>query len=73
MGLGSPRPGSTGPPGPTFGDAGLDTGCCASPTPTDAAGTTGSKTVTLPFAGRLFVLGTLRAEIQNCTDICYVQ
>jgi hypothetical protein len=36
-------------------------------------GTTGSKTVTLPFAGRLFVLGTLRAEIQNCTDNCYVQ
>jgi hypothetical protein len=65
--------GTAGPPGPTFGDAGLDTGCCATPTPTGAAGVTGSKTVTLPVAGRLFVFGSLRALIENCTDNCSVQ
>ncbi len=65
--------GAIGLPGPTFGDAGLDTGCCASSTPTGAAAATGSKTVTLPFAARLFVFASVRALIQTCTTNCNVQ
>jgi hypothetical protein len=67
------RPGTVGPPGPTFGDVGLDTGCCASSTPTATAAATGSKTVTLPFAARLFVFGSVYTTIQNCTTNCFVQ
>jgi hypothetical protein len=65
--------GATGPPGPTFGDVGLTTGCCASPTPTAAASVTASRTVTLPAAARLYVFGSVRAVIENCSSSCTMQ
>ena len=62
--------GLTGSPGPTFADAGLDTGCCASSTPTGAAAPSGSKTVTLPFSARLFVFASVWTSISNCSTDC---
>ena len=65
--------GAKGDPGPTFGVAGLDTGCCPSPTPTAAATVASTKTVTLDTRARLLVLGSTRAAIYGCSSgICTV-
>ena len=65
--------GLTGSPGPTFADAGLDTGCCASGTPTSAAMPSASKTVTLPFAARLFVFASVYTSISSCSNNCRME
>ena len=65
--------GLTGSPGPTFADAGLTTGCCASATPTGATMPSGSKTVTLPFSARLFVFASVYTSITSCSSNCRLE